>query len=116
MGTKVAGIGVEAIEYNQESATVRTQFDQEKTSASMTVIATLADVMGVDPVELDPLHATVDPDALDSLVRVHNRTCGDIHVTFSHESHAITVYSYGVVAVSPDRNPTAEISEKETGE
>jgi hypothetical protein len=40
----------------------------------MTVIATLAEVRDADPVELDPLHSTVDPDALDALVRVRTGT------------------------------------------
>lgn len=108
MDAVVAGVGVEAVEYHHDSATVRTQLDQEKTPASMAVIATLAEVMDADPVELDPLHSTVDPDALDALVRVHTGTDGDIQVTFTHEDHAITVYSYGVVTITLGHEPTAE--------
>ena len=108
METMVAGVGVEAVEYHQEPVTVRTQFDQEKIPASIAVIATLADLMDADPVELDPLHSTVDPEALNAFVRVRNGTDEDIHVTFSHEDHMITVYSYGVVTVTPGHEPTAE--------
>jgi hypothetical protein len=104
----VAGVEVEAVEYHQETGIVRTQFDQEKTPASTAVIATLADVMDVDPVELDPLHSTVDPEALDALVCVRNKTDGEIHFTLTHEDHTITVYSYGVVTVTPGREPAAE--------
>ncbi|MFP8890655.1 HalOD1 output domain-containing protein [Natrialbaceae archaeon A-CW2] len=100
----MSGVGVEAVENHQETGTVRTQFDHEKTPASMAVIATLAEVMGADPVELDPLHSTMDPEALDALVRVRNGTTGDIHVSFTHEDHAITVFSYGVVTISKDTN------------
>ncbi|WP_254810915.1 HalOD1 output domain-containing protein [Natronosalvus amylolyticus] len=107
MSTTVAGVGVEAVEYQQETGIVRTQFDQEKTPASMAVIATLADVMGVDPVELKSLHSTVDPEALNALVRVRDGMNGDIHSTFSHEGHTITVYSYGVVTVTPGHEPAA---------
>ncbi len=113
MDATVSGVGVEAVEYSQESGTVRTQFDQEKTPASMAVIATLADVMDADPVELDPLHSTVDPDALDALVRVRNGTDGDTHVTFTHEGHEIAVHSYGVVAITQE--PTAEKYERGVG-
>lgn len=74
----------------------------------MAVIATLAEVMDADPVELDPLHSTIDPDALDTFVSVRTGTDGDIHVTFTHEDHPITVYSYGVVSITPDHEPTAE--------
>lgn len=108
MDAVVSGVGVESVEYHQDSATVRTQFDQENTPASMAVIATLADVMDADPVELDLLHSTVDPDALDALVRVHTGTDGDIHVTFTYEDHAITVFSYGVVTITSGHEPTAE--------
>ncbi len=115
MDATVSGIGVEAVEYSQESGTVRTQFDQEKISASMAVIATLADAMDTDPVELDPLNSTVDPDALDALVRVRYGTNGDSHVTFTHEGHAITVHSYGIVTIVPEHEPTAEEYEKGAG-
>ena len=108
MSTTVAGVGVEAVEYQQETGIVRTQFDQEKTPASMAVIATLADVMGVDPVELKSLHSTVDPEALNALVRVRDGMNGDIHSTFSHEGHTITVYSYGVVTVTPGHELATE--------
>jgi hypothetical protein len=108
MGAVVSGIEVEAVEVDRDSGTVRTQFAQERTPASMAVIATLADVMDADPVELDPLHSTVDPDALDEFVRVRTGMDGDIHVTFTHEGHAITVYSYGVVTITPGPKPIAE--------
>ena len=104
----VTGIGVEAIEYDRETGIARTQFDQEKTPASTAVIATLADVMDADPVELDPLHSTVDPEALNAFVRVRNGTEGDVHLKFSHEDHMITVNSYGVVTVTPGHEPTAQ--------
>ncbi|WIV68486.1 hypothetical protein QQ977_07125 [Natrialbaceae archaeon AArc-T1-2] len=115
MGTTISGVGVEAVEHAQESGTVRTQFDQEKTPASMAVVATLADVMDTDPVELDPLHSTVDADELDALVRVRNGINGDTHVTFTHEGHTITVHSYGVVAITPEHELTAEKYERDEG-
>ena len=104
----VAGVEVDAVEYHQETGIVRTQFDQEKTPAGTAVIATLADVMDTDPVELDPLHSTVDPEALNALVRVRNGTDGDIQVTFTYKDHAITVDSYGLVTVTPRHEPAAE--------
>ena len=117
MDATVSGVGVEAVEYSRGSGTVRTQFDQEKTPASMAVIATLADVMDTDPVELDPLYSTVDPDEVDALVRVRSGTNGDsyngdTHVTFTHEGHTITVHSYGVITITPEHEPTAEKYER----
>ncbi|RQG94800.1 HalOD1 output domain-containing protein [Natrarchaeobius oligotrophus] len=115
MDATVSGVGVEAVEYSQESGTVRTQFDQEKTPASMAVIATLADALDTDPVELDPLHSTVDPEELDALVRVCNGTNGDTYVAFTHEGHAITVHSYGVITITSEHEPTAEKYERGVG-
>jgi len=108
MDAIVSEVGVESVEYHPDSSTVRTQFDQAKTSASLAVTATLADVMDADPVEMDPLHSTVDPDALDDLLRVRTGTDEDIHVTFTHEDHTITVCSYGVVTITLGHEPTAE--------
>ena len=110
MDAEVSGVGVEAVEYLREAATVRAQFDHEKTPASIAVIATLADVMDTDPIELNPFHSTVDPDALDDLVRVRTGTDGDIHVSFTHEEYAITVSTYGMVTITPGQEPTAEKS------
>ncbi|WP_440763751.1 HalOD1 output domain-containing protein [Natronorubrum sp. DTA7] len=115
MDVTVSGIGVEAVEYFQESGTVRTQFDQKKTPASIAIIATLADIMDTDPVELDPLHSTVDSDELEALVRVRNGTNGDTHVTFTHEGHAITVHSYGAITITPEHELTAENYERGAG-
>ena len=101
------------VEYSQDSATVRTQFDQEKTPASIAIIATLADVMDTDPVDLRPLHSTVDPDALDALVHPRNGMNGDTHITFTHEGHEIRVHSYGVITIIlPGYGPTAENHER----
>ncbi|WP_435345934.1 HalOD1 output domain-containing protein [Haloarchaeobius sp. HRN-SO-5] len=69
----------------------------------------------MNSVELAPLHSTVDPDALDAFVRVRNGTTGDINVSFTHEDHAITVSSYGVVTITPEHEPNAEEQERATG-
>ena len=115
MDATVSEVGVEAVEYFEKSGTVRTQFDQEKTPASMAVTATLADLIGTDPVELDPLHSTIDPDELDALVRVRNGTNGDSHISITHEGHAITVHSYGVITITPEHELTAEKHERIAG-
>ncbi|MHB9285855.1 HalOD1 output domain-containing protein [Halobacteriales archaeon Cl-PHB] len=115
MDAVLSGVGVESVEYHQGTGTVRTQFDQEETPASMAVIATLADVLDADPVELDTLHSSVDPDALDALVRVRHGTEGDIHVTFAHQGHTISVSSAGIVTVTQEHEPTAVNDERDAG-
>ncbi|AGN00870.1 hypothetical protein L593_04605 [Salinarchaeum sp. Harcht-Bsk1] len=107
MAVTASGIEVEAVEYSQDSVTVRTQFDHEKTPASMAVIATLADVLDTDPAALEPLHSTVDTDALDALVRVRPESNGDTQVALSHEGYSITVHSHGVITITPEHERTA---------
>ncbi|MGM0372001.1 MAG: HalOD1 output domain-containing protein [Halobacteriota archaeon] len=74
----------------------------------MAVIGTLAEVMDVDPLDLEPLHSTVDPDALNAIISTPPGMEGTVHVTFTHEDHAITVYSDGEITITPDHEPTAE--------
>lgn len=116
MDAQVSGVGVEDVEYSLESGTVRTWFDQEKTPASTAVIASLAEVLDTDPVELSPLNSAVDLEALDALVQVRRGTTEDIHITFTHEGHEIRVHSYGVITISlPEPDPATEKDERDAG-
>jgi hypothetical protein len=73
----------------------------------MAVVAALSEAMDVDPIDLEPIHESVDTDALDALVRVRGTTNGDVHVTFTHERRVITVYRSGAIAVtSPEHERT----------
>lgn len=101
MAATLANVELETGEYHRESETYRAQYDRDTTSPSMAVIASLADLMDKDPTALEPLHATVDTDALDVLMRGRDARDGDISVTFTIAKYAITVYSYGVVAIAP---------------
>lgn len=101
MGTMITGVEVESIERQQETGAVRTQFDLDELPVSIAVIATLGEVLNTDPVELDLLPSTVDPDALDALFHLGTTSDGDIHVRFTHEEHEISVASYGVINAIP---------------
>ena len=96
-----AGIELESFEFQQDSETYRAEYDQETTSASMAVVASLSEAMDSEPTELEPLYASVDTGALDDLVRVSGTGNGNISVTFTVEKYAITVSSYGVVTIAP---------------
>ena len=99
---------LESVVFHQDSETYRGEYDQDTTSASTAVLALLSGVTGRDPTELDPLYATLDPEALDDLVRARSTRNGDISITFTVGTHAITVYSYGVVAVDPSGGERAD--------
>lgn len=99
----------DAIEYDPETDTYRATYDGSTESASTAVVSTVAAVAEVGPLEIEPLYATVDPDALDALMDpvVSGPSRGDIRVTFSLAGHDVTVHSYGIVAVRPPDEETA---------
>lgn len=100
VATKV-GVELESETYHPASETHRFEYDRDATPASMAVVAALSEVTGSDPIELEPLHATVDADALEALTTVRHTPNGDVDVSFSIEGYRVTVHSYGVVAVAP---------------
>jgi hypothetical protein len=107
MPSSIAGIHLSEFEFDEESGLCQTHYDQSTTTPSRAVIAVLAEVMGTDPTELSPLYDSVDPDALDTIVRVRDPHDGDAEVTFTHEGHTISVHSYGKVVVAlPDHELT----------
>lgn len=92
------GIELEALSYDEASATHRGEFDPETTPPSMAVVATLAAVDDIDPVEVEPLYETVDTDALDAVVSNGTDDRGDISVTLHVNGYALSVSSDGQVA------------------
>lgn len=92
--------GVEIIECSRESSTVISHFDLEDTPASVASVATLAELLDSDPVELPSLYQSIDPDALDALFGVPEGTNGEIHVSFTHDGHTISVSGSGVVTIA----------------
>lgn len=95
------GFALESMTDHPDSKSVRFEFDQDTTPASMAVVAALSEVMGTNSKALEPLQATVDADALDALVRNRHTATGDVHVTLTHGEYVVTVHSYGMVAVTP---------------
>ena len=98
-----AGVELESVEYQRDTETYRGRYDQETTSPSMAVVAVLSEVMNTDPLELDPLHYTVDTDALDAFVRVRSTADGHAHISFAFDEYAVTVSGNGEIAVAPSR-------------
>jgi hypothetical protein len=63
----------------------------------ITVVGVVAAVIGEEPTEMDPLHAVIDPDALDTLLS--SGTEAGIQVEFEYEEQSITVTGQGEVNV-----------------
>lgn len=96
---------------------------QSKTGAvSERVVHAVARARDVDPLELDPLYDTVDPDALDKLFGTSTASDSTVHgrIVFGVAGCEVTVYSDGSVDVDarpePQVDPTAADSGSAGGE
>ena len=54
---------------NTPECVMRSEFDWTDVAPSTAVIEVIAEAAGRDPIALEPLYASVDPEALDRLVR-----------------------------------------------
>ncbi|QCC58967.1 hypothetical protein NP511_10965 [Natrinema thermotolerans] len=86
-----------------------TTFDPDGEPASEAVVTAVAAVRGSKPAALEPLHAVVDPDALDSLVGHADRvgTAGSHQVWFTYEGFDVAVRTDGEVRLR-DATVTAD--------
>ncbi|WP_226039731.1 HalOD1 output domain-containing protein [Natrinema sp. DC36] len=69
MTASLASTELETLEFDRESGTYRARYDQDATAASIAVVAAVSNGLDTDPLELDPLHDTIDTDSLTDLVR-----------------------------------------------
>ncbi len=74
-----------------------TTLDFHNDSISLSVIDALADAIGTDPTELDPLYHVVDSEALDQLFTENTTVNGRIQ--FSYGDHAVEVRSDGTILI-----------------
>ena len=73
--------------------------------ASTVVVTTVAAVSETDPLDLEPLRESVDPDALDSLFRETPGGCvrNAGRIEFSFADHGVAVDATGKIEISPPR-------------
>jgi len=63
-----------------------------------TIVVTLAETMGKDPLTMEPLYDVVDPNALDRLVE---SASGQLKIEFSMADCTVTVHGDGKIVVTP---------------
>ncbi|WP_254863964.1 HalOD1 output domain-containing protein [Halovivax gelatinilyticus] len=84
---------------------------------SETVVMTVAEAKGVDPLELDPLYDVIDPDALNSLFQPSvGSPPAPMDLRFSMAGCEVVVRGDGEVLVTPpgtDEAPTAPVMSKD---
>lgn len=78
---------------------------EEPKQSSQLVIETVADAEGVDPIALQPLYSTIDPDALDALFQPQLRPASDPsvgEVQFSYHGYTVRVTAAGRVNLTEE--------------
>lgn len=81
---------------------VHAQYEWSSTPPSTAVIETVAIAVNREPTTLEPLYESLDPDALDTLVRSTGTTSENgetMSVSFSFADRQVTVHSRGDVIV-----------------
>lgn len=83
--------------------TIQTEFDWDSVAPSTAVIETVSIAANMDPSTIEPLYGSVDPDALDTLIRSNGTRSADnaTTVSFTFVEYEVRVRSNGTVAVRP---------------
>ena len=83
---------------------VRAQYDWASTPPPVAVIKTMVVALDREITALEPLYESVDPDALDALLRSNgsSATPGELTVTLTVADRQVTVHSSGDVIVRMD--------------
>jgi hypothetical protein len=94
----------ESFEFFPNENRYRALYNRDRTETSTAVISAVGEAADTDPLDIEPLHNTVDTDALDALLSSHSARNGDRHVSFSYHGHDVTVSSYGTITVQSITN------------
>lgn len=68
---------------------------------SEVLVRAVADLAGTDPLELDPLYETIDPDTLDEFVGTDELPDVAGTITFTFEGYEVTVHASGLLEITP---------------
>lgn len=76
------------------------EFDWAETPPSVAVVRLISVATDCEPIAVDPLGRTIDPDALDRLLL---SMTGGAEVEFTHASLDVTLHGDGTATVQPAR-------------
>lgn len=87
----------------EPAGTVRSRYDWTTVSPATAVVETVLEATGVETSSLEPLHDTIDPDALNTIIRDPSPVRGppETSVSFVFANRRVTVYRTGEVVVEP---------------
>lgn len=66
-----------------------------------TLVLAIADLDDVEPLSLDPLYETVDPEMLDDVVESGGALDLDGYVSFTYAGHRVRVHASGLLEITP---------------
>ncbi|QLG27410.1 hypothetical protein HUG10_07545 [Halorarum halophilum] len=90
-----------SFEYHEDESAYRAIYSHDVGSPSSAVVSAVAAASDTDPLDMNSLNATVDTDALNSLVTQRRDAVGDLHITFEYHGYEVTASSYGGLKVKP---------------
>jgi hypothetical protein len=99
----------EEFEYLPDEGVYRAIFDADGVAPSMAVIGAISTVADKDPLNIEPLYSTIDPEALDTLFAHSSRSEGDKHARFSVEGYSVLLSSYGCITVRQSQSDRSQI-------
>lgn len=86
----------------QRTETHHVHYDPETSiGPSGTLVLAVADVADANPLELEPLYETVDPETVDEFVRSGGVPEIGGHVEFTFENYDVTVHASGLFEIEP---------------
>jgi hypothetical protein len=88
-----------SVTHDADSETYLVRFDSDAIAPSMAVVEAMASVLETSPTDLDPLVGTIDPGAIDRLVKGSDGG-DDRALEFRYLDHVVTVRGQGVVEIS----------------
>ncbi|RQH03227.1 HalOD1 output domain-containing protein [Natrarchaeobius oligotrophus] len=110
--TPVEGATGRTVYYDEDRQTYHAWFDDDEYEpVSTALLDAVASVLDVDPLELEPLSACIEPDALNELV-THWQTgesgAVDGSVSFTFSDCVITVRADGEIVIDPEQRRLTE--------
>lgn len=85
-------------EFDERADRYRVKYDSVRATPSFAVVAVVSNITGIDPLELDPLYESIEPDALNALFTADISSA--IRLTFQYSGYEITVGNDDVVELA----------------
>lgn len=101
MSATNTGVELKTLNFCEDSESYSAEYDAETTSPSMAVITALTRIFDVAPTDLNPLHYSIDTEALNEFVSSQDATGSPVQISFTFEGYKITVTSSCELTVEP---------------